>query len=1573
MLNTCFFLITKLKNDIIVIDRIKGNKDSDIMRVSLIKRDKIYDLRLPSSVYGSYWIADKDDKGINRELINIEEAGGKWKVKSNSDNKLVDNKGVPIRETYLTEYSFNYMKIEKEETLAIIYCSPVYDRSSICLDVKNAHNIYIGSGSDNQIAFSIAAVAPKHALLKFNNGKWAVEDLNSDFGLYVNNKRTKNSNLENGDMIFIMGLKIIILGDSIIINNPFNQVRLDQNIFYPHEKKVQQIVASKEEEETELELYEESEYFFRSPRFKTIIEKEKMNVDSPPGKEKQEEMPLIYTLGPMLTMSMMSMMTLYNTIESVLSGNRPMKQAIPAFIMSGVMLLSMFLWPTLNRRYQKRKKKEREEERQDKYGKYVDGKANEIDIIMKKQKQILLENYITSLACENIILSKNRQLWERKIEQDDFLSLRLGLGNKAVEMDINYPEEHFSMDEDNLKDILQSIMKKSKDLTGVPITLNLTEKYIAGIVGTKSETLEYVKQLIMQIITFHSYEDVKLVFFVDNDYAHEWEYVKTIPHTWSDDKKIRFFASNYEDMRQLSSWLSQDFQNRVSSEGRSEEKYKSFLPYYIIITDDYKISKNLEIMIDALKQKQNFGFNVIVINENLSTLPNECTTFLSVTNGRGGLFESELASTKQHEFVIDNYASDNLLPCILKTANIPIKFSKEMFALPSSYSFLEMYKVGRIEQLNPLYRWRNNDTTSTLQAPIGIDSHGMPFKLDVHEKYHGPHGLIAGMTGSGKSEFIITYILSLAVNYHPDDVSFVLIDYKGGGLTGAFTNDETGIRLPHLAGTITNLDISEIQRALVSIQSELRRRQALFNEAREQLNEGTIDIYKYQRLYHEGLVKEPVSHLLIISDEFAELKSQQPEFMDQLISTARIGRSLGVHLILATQKPAGVVNDQIWSNSRFRICLKVQEKADSMDMIKTPEAASLKQAGRFYLQVGYNEFFGLGQSAWCGATYIPTDKVRKKVDGTIEFIDDIGNVVKEAKENIVVNVDAKGEQLINIVKYLHEVAEKEKIKVKQLWLAKIPEFIYIDRLAKKYNFVPQRGVIHPIIGEYDDPFNQRQGLLTMRFTKDGNTLVYGSAGSGKEMLLSTIIYGTITNYSPDEVNFYIMDLGAESLKMYARAPHVGDVLYVNDTEKITNLFKLIQGEMDTRKKLFVDFNGDYQYYIRRSGGMLPLMVIILNNFEVFSETYPEYDDTILQLTREGNKYGIVFLITASSSNAVRHRIAQNFKQKYVLQLNNENDYSSLLGNMRGKSLSEFSGRGFIELEDTYEFQTAHICDDNELTEKIKITCDTLKASATIFAKPVPILPDVVTFDYVRSAFKDLKSLPIGVENKNLSIATYDVRQRFATTITSADTGAFKKFVPALIKASSYLANMNLIVLDAEELLNNIEFVNVDYNSTSTLNSKYEEILNNVMALYDAYKAKNFDASTLAGVKHSLIIIIGMDRLKTRLSDNNKNSIDKLFETAKELDKFNIIFVDTVDKFKKMEYDNWYRSIIVQNYGIWLGSGISDQFTIKLTKTSKDLYEDIGNSFGYIVERGIPTRVKLLQDDNGVSKDGDSNE
>ena len=930
--------------------------------------------------------------------------------------------------------------------------------------------------------------------------------------------------------------------------------------------------------------------------------------------------------------------------------------------MAFAMLITMLFFPIIQRKYEDKQKIKYEEKRQKRYKDYIDSKIKDIDEIMQKQKKILFENYASIEECSNIILSKSPRLWERKIENFDFLTLKLGTGDLPLDIDIQYPEEQFSMEDDNLVEILNEVGKKSKTLKDVPIVMSFAENNITGLISKDDEEQKrFMKNLILQMITFHSYEDLKLVFLLKEDIEKKWEHLKMLPHVWNNTKDIRFFTDDYDEMKEISIYLEENLQERLQFE---DIDYKKCTPYYMIITDDYKKIENLKIIKEILKSKNNVGASILCMADNLTGLPNECKTFINLENGKGTIFESEMVSTKQKKFTFDKTERLFFEKISQTISNIPIKYKASgIVGLPNTYTFLQMYDVGQVEQLNIMERWNRNDSCISLRAPIGIDSAGMPIALDIHEKFHGPHGLIAGSTGSGKSEFIITYILSLAINYHPDDLAFVLIDYKGGGLAGAFKKGN--VKLPHLIGTITNIDTVGLQRSLDSIQSELRRRQVMFNNARDMTNEGTIDIYKYQKLYHEGVVDEPIPHLLIICDEFAELKQQQQEFMDELISVARIGRSLGVHLILATQKPAGIVNDQIRSNSKFAVCLKVQDREDSFDVIKRPDAANLKNAGQFYMEVGNDEYFVLGQSAWAGAPYYPSDSTKKKEDTSIEFISSIGTLIKRVDDSLQKTEKSQGEQLTNIVEYIYELAKQEGIYANQLWLDSIPETIYIKDLREKYCVTEEENNIQPVIGEYDDPQTQSQGIVELDISNGGNTLIYGNADSGKETLLSTVVYDTITNYSSDDVWLYLLDFGSEALKIFKGCPHVGDITFIGDSEKIDRFFRMIQDEIQNRKSILSDYNGDYDLYIKTSGEKMPIITVIINNYEGFSEFYQDkYDDILLSITREGIKCGITFIMTISTYTDVRYRLAQNFKQKISLKLNNEDDYMNIFDRAR---------------------------------------------------------------------------------------------------------------------------------------------------------------------------------------------------------------------------------------------------------------------------------------------------------------------
>ena len=821
------------------------------------------------------------------------------------------------------------------------------------------------------------------------------------------------------------------------------------------------------------------------------------------------------------------------------------------------------------------------------------------------------------------------------------------------------------------------------------------------------------------------------------------------------------------------------------------------------------------------------------------------------------------------------------------------------------------------------------------------------------QRNHFKPQLVLIMTGSGKSEFIITYILSMALNYSPYEVSFVLIDYKGGGLAGVFENKENNVKLPHIAGTITNLDTIEMNRSLASIQSELRKRQRAFNEARDKLDESTIDIYKYQKLYRKGLVSKPISHLFIISDEFAELKDQQPEFMDQLISTARIGRSLGVHLILATQKPAGVVNDQIWSNSKFRVCLKVQDKSDSMDMIKCPDAAALKEVGRFYLQVGYNELFAMGQAAWAGAQYYPAEKRKKKVDQSIEFVDNTGNSIKsiDTKQNEV-QVASKGEEITNIIKYIVDEAKKEDISIEQLWLDRIPNFIYVEDLKEKYHQIVEPNIINPIIGEYDDPDNQRQGALTLPLSS-GNVIIFGSAGSGKELMLSTIIYSIITTHDSKEVNFYILDFGAETLTMFKNAPHVGEVLLSTEEEKINNLFKMVKQIMEERKKEFVDYNGSYDFYISHGGKQIPQIVVIINNIEGFFDTYPDYDEAISQITRECLKYGIIFILSTNGPNTIRYKLRQNFAQNLALQFNDPSDYSSVIPGARRKEPSKSVGRGLIGLDNIYEFQTAYAFKEEKLADYIRVVCNKLNIICSYKAKKVPILPDIVTQEDVINSFRGMLSIPVGISKETLDVETISLRKNIYV-ITGDDISSSNQFIIGLSKMLLKIPNNKCLILDGLSSLENVP-KGIKYGSDKCV-KELKEINTFVTENEGKVDNKTEPETTL------LCIIIGLGNIMDKMDSKEKKVLTTIIEKATKSGLVKFIIIERIDSIKNINYEQWFRSQVDLSEGIWIGNGISNQFTLKINTSSRILRQELAPGFGYVINKGKAVVIKLLSDE-----------
>lgn len=1520
------------------------------MKIYLFLADKLVSFSLPSDVSGSFSF----DENLNEEdkLINIEARNGAWVLYSTEEVQIKSGGGLASEAPIQTNSFYVLTRNSKDY---VIYVSDINSNQVALFQFNESLNLNIGNGNGANVVYNCPYLVNNNVRVHFSNGSLVLENP-SNTKIYINNIALRGTtyNIGVGNQINIFGLSFMFLNGIIVLCYAKNSLRVDAStnlsVFNLSTGEAPEEITVKDRD-----LYEADNYFSKSPRIRRVIEMKKFNLTEPPRDQESEEMPILMQIGPRLLMGMTSLISFSSAIIGIANGTRTLAQSWYSLLMGFGMLASMFIWPQITKRYMKKRRAKKMKEIREKYDVYLKEKEKELEEETKHQKEILIENLVTLDECLTMIKNKQFPFWNRRTDQSDFLAVRIGMGNPPLAVEINDPEKGFTIDESDLQRQVSDLKKKYKYINNAPVSYSFYKNMVTAVMGEKSKCNTFVNNVILQLISFYSYEDLKIVVFTDETNEMIWDYVKYLNHNFSNERDFRFFSSTEETSKTLLNYLETEFNRRLST-GARDEADGPYTPYYLIIIDNYTRIRKYDFIRNLTECKGNMGMSVILIENRLSKLPSKCNNFISIGERTSGVLQNAYERQQQLTFYTELKQNINMMEITKIVSNIPIEFETAggNAKLPEMISFLEMEKVGKVEQLNIMNRWRMNDSTQSLKAEVGVNPQGDLIYLDLHEKAHGPHGLIAGTTGSGKSEFIITYILSMCINYSPNDVSFILIDYKGGGLAFAFENRNAKKVLPHLAGTITNLDKAEMDRTLVSIDSELHRRQKMFNEARDVLGESTMDIYKYQRFYHEGRLKEPIPHLFIVCDEFAELKVQQPEFMDSLISTARIGRSLGVHLILATQKPSGVVTDQIWSNTKFRVCLKVQDASDSKEMLKNADAAALKETGRFYLQVGYDELYVLGQSAWTGAKYFPSDKIVKTVDKSINFLNDCGQFIKSIQASSGERKgEAKGEQISNVLDSIIEVSNESGLKARKLWLDNIPPVILEDEIEKEYAYTSTQYNVEAVIGKYDAPEKQEQGIVKYNYLEQGNTIIYGTSSSERELFLNALIYSTTKNYSPEEINFYMVDYGSEALRVYEDAPHFGGMVHMADTEKFNNLIKFVSDEINNRRKLFASYGGSYQNYIKLSGEKVPLMVVILNNYDSINENIQDAYEIFPNLTRDSERSGIIFIVTCNGISSVRGKMSANFKNSYAYKLKDDMDYRALFDTKSKTVPRDIYGRGVLFNGDLHEFQTVSIIEDSDkLSDYLMGYVKSLKEKwQNVKSKKMPELPDVVSLNYVKDEIEDVNSIPVGINKENLEINKYPFMSLGGSIVSANKLEFAKTFMKSLCIAFRFVKSSNLIIFDPGKALdlNKKIFNNYYVDISETLVKDMTNYINNL-------KLKK---SNQTGV----IIIYDFSRFMKNI--DNK-TISDLMDAIKNYEKIPIVICDTAKKLKTFNFESWFSSTFSLSDGIWIGNGVTDQGFLKYSNFSRALTQKVDKDIGYVISDSFVTAVKFI---NFVSKEG----
>jgi S-DNA-T family DNA segregation ATPase FtsK/SpoIIIE len=942
-------------------------------------------------------------------------------------------------------------------------------------------------------------------------------------------------------------------------------------------------------------------------------------------------------------------------------------------------------------------------------------------------------------------------LWHRRPQQPDFLDLRVGLADQSSFVSVQAPERG---DEDLLEDARAVAGGIGLD-PAVPAVVPLGRLHVAGVVGEDRDAAGLATWLTAQIAAQHSPRDVALAVLAP-DHVGEWQWLKWLPHVHRFGDEIRTIAADdgeasslFAALRDLAERRADDDQQGIGGGARRWSPH-----VVVVIQPPLRLSPRE--MAAFLELAPTVGFSIIWIDADRMSLPGECRAIVEL--GRGG--RSARVTFTDGGMRLDPVQADSLTTGqaeVLARALAPLRdVSGDGGAaeLPGRVDLLELYEPKPTDAEAMIARWRLDDGSS-LGATIGVGEEG-PLRIDLRKD--GPHGLVAGTTGAGKSELLQALVAALAVEHPPSRLTFVLIDYKGGA---AFKDVAP---LPHTVGFVTDLDAHLTHRALVSLNAELRRREHVLKE------HGAKDL---EELVARRPDVAPPS-LLIVIDEFAALKTEVPEFVDGVVDVAQRGRSLGVHLLLATQKPGGVITGAIQANTNLRIALRVADPTESTDVIGKTDAAQIPRSakGRAYVRTGPTEIRPF-QAAYVGGAWSsgPVD-----VDAEARTF----HFSQAQRAQLAAAVSSGGPEgptdVQGITAAARAAAERLGLDApRRPWLDPLPDVLPWAHLGIERS--EPTTALRAVVGWADQPKQQHQGPYVLDLDEVGHLIVYGTAGKGKTTLLRSLAASLAASRAPEDLHLYGLDFAGRGLGPITALPHCGDVVVGDDVDRVRRLISLLVAWSTERKARLGEVGAAGLPELRRlTGERMPHVVVLLDGFGQFWQVMEPLDrsqhvESFTRIISEGRSVGIHIVLTADRRAAVPPMITSTISSRAVLRLANADEYLSLGLTDLAKSPPEAPGRTFF---DTVEVQVAALGAGEEqggaaqaegllaLGERLRERWGAGDAPA------VRLLPEVVPRDELPAASFGSAIVPLGLDETNLDPALVDLTENPALLVTGPD-------------------------------------------------------------------------------------------------------------------------------------------------------------------------------------------------------------
>lgn len=976
------------------------------------------------------------------------------------------------------------------------------------------------------------------------------------------------------------------------------------------------------------------------------------------------------------------------------------------------------------------------------------------------------------------------RLWERRPGDDDFLALRVGCGSLPASSGARLP----ALSSDGPVDRrLQRIAAEYAHLRQVPIGIPLRSLGSLGVAGPRDSALALLHAMIWQAAVLHAPSDLRIAAIFAAERAADWEWLRWLPHCvpLSNDlaPSQRMLAGEPEAAAHLLSELLDLHGRRRERTTHGEQVGQIALPQLLLVIDGTEPTQANSAVGEILRYGAHTGIATLVLVRAWPFVPEDCAAIVELSE-RGARWARAGDQWPREPFTPDCVEPAPGSRLARHLAGIRLLEAGGNQSIPRSIRLFDLLDLTGGTEPAVSDRWAKPPTTAWHpDVPIGVMAEGKPLYLDLNEGRHGPHGIIAGATGAGKSVLLQTIIVALAATHAPSRLQLLLVDFKGGAALAMFES------LPHTAGLVTDLEGRMAERAMTTIKSELRRRKALLKRSAMTYGLKVEHIGDYRALAERHNL-DALPNLLIVVDEFDEMARGYPDFVSDLVRVVKQGRSLGIYLLLATQQPSRAVSDEIRSQLSYFLALRLGSSDDSREMILKPDAAFLPAdiPGRAYMRVGGE--LRMFQAASVTGAYHPThepDQVSPRVSfvrGRREY--------QLTPDPQATTVTATAPSDLEVLVRILQAAGRQAAIPAPIWQPPLASRISLGELTGpdatgiRWDLLCATDWMRCKLGRLDIP----QESIQIPFTLDiaaAHLAVVGAPGSGKTMLLRSLVLDLALSHSPRDLWCYLVDAGGQGLSPLAGLPHVAAMIQVRERERVRRLLRLLDYTIRERQDRFRGADAsDLPAYRAMTGERLPALLLVIDKLAVLREEFRDgRDDAILdelvRLARLGRPYGVYLVISADRASDLSYRLLSLLEARIALRLPELADYPDVIGtrvsvaipaNLPGRALWSHQSYGPLELQvalptietldtvgiddetstPTCAIDTELIADLRESVSRIAAAWQLRPEAADHCPQPVVLLPEQIRLSELATPIPQADALLAAIGRESLSLS-----------------------------------------------------------------------------------------------------------------------------------------------------------------------------------------------------------------------------